>query len=131
MTSNNTESSQCDSALPVVLACAGGTPLARLSYDLAVTLEKDGLADMVCLLSFETTKDISTLQEKSIIVIDGCRRQCVKSWLAKQGITPEYYFDLSSPVFGLQPESTKECTLKDLFRVLNIIHKEIPSIPLN
>lgn len=112
---------------PVVLACAGGTPLARLSYDLAVTLEKDGLADMACLLALNTESDAQSLQQRDLIVIDGCSRQCVKCWLTNKNISPRYYFDLSAPIFGLDPKSAEECTLKDLFNVLNIIHQQIPT----
>lgn len=117
--------------LPVVLACAGGTPLARLSYDLAVTLEKDGIAEMVCLLNLDNTNELNTLKGRELIVIDGCSRQCVKAWLAKQSLQPTYYFDLSDPLFELQPASNTECTIKDMFHVLNLIHQKIPSAPMN
>lgn len=127
MTTTTEVASSPNNSLPIVLACGGGTPLARLSYDLAVTLEKDGIAEMACLMSYQTKQDTSPLEERELIVIDGCGSQCVKAWLANKAMKPKYYFDLSDSVFGLDLESKQECTLKDLFNVLNIIHREVKS----
>lgn len=84
------------SGLPLVYACAGCSPVARLAYDLAQHLDRRGLAEMSCLagLGAALPKFMKQLDGREAWVIDGCPLECGKAVFARNGRPVEHYVRL-------------------------------------
>lgn len=66
--------------LPIVLACAGCSPVAKLSWELANEMDRRGLAEMSCLAGFGAQKPVflRKLKGRQVWLIDGCPIHCGK-----------------------------------------------------
>jgi uncharacterized metal-binding protein len=79
------------SHLPLVYSCSGCSSVAQLANHLAVRLDHDGYAEMSCIAG--VGGDVGPLVRiaksgRPIIAIDGCALTCVRSTLARHGVTP-------------------------------------------
>ncbi|OGR85047.1 MAG: zinc-binding protein [Elusimicrobia bacterium RIFCSPLOWO2_01_FULL_54_10] len=84
--------------LPLVYSCSGCSNVAQISNAIAVRLDREGLAEMSCIVG--VGGDVEPLVRLSrsgreIIAIDGCPLQCVKSCLARHGVAPSRHFILT------------------------------------
>ena len=63
---------------PIVFACAGRSFVAKLSWELAKTLDERGIAEMSCLAGIGAQKKIflDQLRGRKVWVIDGCPIGC-------------------------------------------------------
>jgi uncharacterized metal-binding protein len=63
---------------PVVFACAGCSLVGRLAYDLALELDRRGLAEMSCLagLACEKKPFLKKVEGREVWIIDGCPIEC-------------------------------------------------------
>lgn len=85
-------------ALPLVYSCSGCSSAAQMANDIALSLDRRGIAEMSCIAG--VGGDVKPLVRvaksgRPIIAIDGCPLQCVKSCLARHDIEPEQHFILS------------------------------------
>lgn len=64
--------------LPIVLACAGCSPVAKLSWELAKEMDRRGMVEMSCLAGFGAQKPafLRKLLGREVWVIDGCPVHC-------------------------------------------------------
>lgn len=85
------------SARPLVYACSGCSSAAQLANHVAVRLDRSGVAEMSCIAG--VGGDVPSLLKtarsgRPIVALDGCPLVCVKSSLARHGITPERHYQL-------------------------------------
>lgn len=86
-----------DSKLPLVYSCSGCSSAAQTANQVALQLDRRGVAEMSCIAG--VGGDVPHLVKiaksgRPIIGIDGCVLACVKSCLARHDITPRWYHQL-------------------------------------
>ncbi len=75
--------------LPLVYACSGCSSVAQLANDIAVQLDRDGMAQMSCISG--VGGGVSALVKlarsgRPILALDGCALACVKACLANANV---------------------------------------------
>ena len=85
------------SARPLVYACSGCSSAAQLANHVAVRLDRSGVAEMSCIAG--VGGDVPSLLKtarsgRPIVALDGCPLVCVKSSLARHGITTDRHYQL-------------------------------------
>lgn len=102
------------SQLPLVYSCSGCSNLAQLANDLALRLDRDGLAEMSCIAG--VGGDVPPLVKKAcsgrpILALDGCHLHCVRGCLARHGVIPAYALTLTE--YGLRKRYGESSSLDD------------------
>ena len=82
---------------PLVYSCSGCSSAAQAANQVALQLDRRGVAEMSCIAG--VGGDVPYLLKiaksgRPIIGIDGCPLACVKSSLARHGIAPRWYHQL-------------------------------------
>ncbi len=77
----------------LVYSCSGSSNVAQLANDIAVRLDRLGIAEMSCIAG--VGGDVPALVKKAtsgrpVIVIDGCPLACSETVLAARGVTPAH-----------------------------------------
>ncbi|WP_090614863.1 putative zinc-binding protein [Natrinema salaciae] len=83
---------------PLVYACSGCSSAAQLANDLAVSLDRDGLAEMSCIAG--VGGGVAPLVEtatsgRPIVAIDGCPLECAKQCLDRHDVSPDLHYNLA------------------------------------
>ena len=83
--------------LALVYACSGCSSAAQLANHVAVQLDRQGMAEMSCIAG--VGGDVPSLVKtatsgRAIVALDGCALACVKSCLARHGVTADHYYPL-------------------------------------
>ncbi|WP_444997021.1 putative zinc-binding protein [Aliikangiella sp. IMCC44359] len=117
-----------DNNIPIVYSCSGCSNLAQLAHDIALNMERDGIAEMSCISGvIGGVEPIKKLAEsgRPIFVVDGCSLTCTKACLDACGLKAALYFDLS--LFGFEKRSKEDCSFNEsciaLKRVYDDLHK--------
>jgi uncharacterized metal-binding protein len=87
-----------DPTLPVVYSCSGCSSAAQMANHLALTLDRQGLAEMSCIAGVggDVPKLVKLAKSgRPIVALDGCVLACVKGCLARHGIAPAVHHVLS------------------------------------
>jgi uncharacterized metal-binding protein len=88
-------------APPVVYACSGCSSAAQLANELALRLDRAGVAEMSCIAGIGG--NVPSLVRKArealaagrpLVVLDGCVLACAKSCLAQRGMAPTVHVQL-------------------------------------
>ncbi|MCF6287209.1 MAG: putative zinc-binding protein [Candidatus Hydrogenedentes bacterium] len=84
--------------LPLVYSCSGCSSIAQLANQVAIELDRTGLAEMSCIAG--VGGGVKTLVKKAksgrcIISLDGCALHCVKSCLAQHDIESDHHLTLT------------------------------------
>ena len=111
---------------PIVYSCSGCSNLAQIAHDVALTMDKDGIAEMSCISGvIGNVKPIKRLAEsgRKIISIDGCNLVCTKACLDACGIKADHYFDLSE--YGFEKRSKEENSLNEACVALSRIYNTL------
>ncbi|MGX5915360.1 putative zinc-binding protein [Aliidiomarina sp. Khilg15.8] len=111
---------------PLVYSCSGCSNVAQLANDLAVWLQREGVAEMSCIAGVggDVKQLVKTAKSgRNIIALDGCPLNCVKQTLAKKEVAPTWHIQLTD--MGLKKKDGESCTLSDTYRALEYIHNEI------
>ena len=99
------------SKLPLVYSCSGCSSAAQTSNEIAIALDRRNLAEMSCIAG--VGGDVPSLVKvaksgRPIIAIDGCALSCVKSSLARHGVQPAIWHELSRydvrKIYQLDPD---------------------------
>ena len=109
-------------AKPVIYSCSGCSNVAQLANRLAVTLDRDGLAEMSCIAGVGGhVKSLvrKAQQSKVIIALDGCQLRCVKRCLQQHGIKANSHFTLTD--FKLQKQHGTDCDDEDFNRIRAVV----------
>lgn len=106
------------SALPLVYSCSGCSSAAQLANNLAVRLDREGLAEMSCIAG--VGGDVKSLLRKAtsgrpIVVLDGCALHCARNCLQRHGVTPRLHLDLSG--YGVKKRDHEDASVAETWRV--------------
>ena len=96
-----------DNNHPLVYSCSGCSNVAQLANRIAVSLDREGFAEMSCISG--VGGNVKPLVSKAktgrpIIAIDGCPLACVKNCLSQHKLVATNYYeltDLSKNIHGL------------------------------
>jgi uncharacterized metal-binding protein len=82
----------------IVYSCSGCSSAAQMANDIAIKIDRMGLAEMSCIAG--VGGDVPSLvrtakNAEQIIGIDGCGLHCVTHCLQRHEITPTLHIDLS------------------------------------
>ncbi|ARU29888.1 zinc-binding protein [Cellvibrio sp. PSBB006] len=116
---------------PLVYSCSGCSNVAQLANDVAVLMDREGLAQMSCIAGVggQVKKLVNIARSgRDILAIDGCRLACVKNTLALHGVTPKWYLELTE--LGLKKRDGEDCSLADFYRVLSYTYRLPDLIPV-
>jgi len=85
--------------LPLVYSCSGCSSAAQMANDIAVSLDREGVAEMSCIAG--VGGDVGPLvdtatSDRSILVIDGCPLECAKACLADHDVEPDEHVNLAA-----------------------------------
>jgi len=81
------ESSKPESAAKVlVYACSGASNLGQLANEIAVRLDRLGLAELVCVTEVGAGNGDIQSSNKPVIAISGCTTACCTAMLKRHGI---------------------------------------------
>lgn len=116
------------SKLPLVYSCSGCSSAAQTSNVVALALDRRNLAEMSCIAGVggDVPKLVKVAKSgRPIIAIDGCALSCVKSALARHGVQPVVWHELSQyeveKVYGADPDQA------NVQKVLDIVIESIPN----
>lgn len=111
--------------LPLVYSCSGCSNIAQLANDVAVKLDREGLAEMSCIAG--VGGNVKPLVKKAqagryIIAVDGCVLQCAKNCLNNVGVEPTVHYVLTD--YGLKKEYHKDYNNECVNEVFDLIKSE-------
>lgn len=100
--------------LPLVYSCSGCSNLAQLANDLALRLDRDGLAEMSCIAG--VGGDVPALVKKAcsgrtIVALDGCHLHCVQGCLARHDVKAAHEVTLTE--YGLKKRYREDAQVQD------------------
>lgn len=104
-----------DKSRPLIYACSGCSNVAQLANNVAVRLDRQGLAEMSCIAG--VGGGIKSLVNKAreartVIAIDGCPLACAKACLANAGVVPTHYVLLSQ--WHFRKRYGEDCSEQDV-----------------
>lgn len=111
---------------PLVYSCSGCSNVAQLANDLAVVLDREGLAQMSCIAGVggQVKQLIKVAQSgRPILAVDGCPLNCVKQTLATVDVVPTWHIELTS--LGYKKRDHENCDLSDAYKLLQMVHSDI------
>ncbi|MEA5389204.1 putative zinc-binding protein [Haloarculaceae archaeon H-GB11] len=85
--------------LPLVCSCSGCSSAAQMANDLAVKLDRDGLAEMswIAGVGGDVAPLVNTATaDRPTLVIDGCPLECAKACLAHHDVAPDHHVNLAA-----------------------------------
>ncbi|WP_248804855.1 putative zinc-binding protein [Pseudomonas sp. MWU13-2100] len=99
------------SSLPLVYSCSGCSNVAQLANTLALRLDREGLAQMSCIVG--VGGHVAALVNKArsgrrILALDGCPLQCVESCLQQHGLRADMHLILSQ--HGVRKRYGEDCS---------------------
>lgn len=117
---------------PLVYSCSGCSSAAQMANHVAVRLDRSGVAEMSCIAGIGG--DIPSLLKtarsgRPIIALDGCALVCVKSSLARHGITPERHYQLQQ--YGVKKRQHEDFDLQQAGLVLERVRADLLAEPFN
>ncbi|WP_444997483.1 putative zinc-binding protein [Aliikangiella sp. IMCC44359] len=112
--------------LPLIYSCSGCSNIAQLANQVAIELDREGLAEMSCIAGVGGGVEPLVKKAKSgrkIISLDGCHLHCVKHCLSKHNIESMSHYTLTE--FGIKKKYHKDFLPSD---VANVKAKVIEAI---
>lgn len=89
--------SSTDTRQPLVYSCSGCSSAAQTANQVALRLDRQGVAEMSCIAGVGgDVKPLVKLAKsgRKIIAIDGCALACARQCLARHGVVPDHYYQL-------------------------------------
>lgn len=123
-----TEAAAVDrSKLPLVYSCSGCSSAAQTSNDVAIELDRRNLVEMSCIAGVggDVPKLVKVAKSgRKIVAIDGCALSCVKNTLARHGVEPTVWHELSQYEVEKVYQADPDKALVD--KVLKIVIDSVP-----
>lgn len=122
--------SQRSTQKPLVYACSGCSNVAQLTNDLAVVLDREGLAEMSCIAGIGgKVKSLVRLAQsgRPVLALDGCPLNCVRHSLASINVTPTWHIEVTE--FGYKKRPQQDCSLSEAYQLLQHIQSELLNQP--
>ena len=116
---------------PLVYSCSGCSSAAQLANQVAVRLDRSGVAEMSCIAG--VGGDVASLVKtarsgRPIIALDGCPLVCVQSSLARHGITPARHYQLQQ--YGVRKRQHEDFDPAQALEVLQRVVQDLQDAPL-
>ncbi len=122
---------------PLVYACSGCSNVAQLANDVAVVMDREGVAEMSCIAGVgghvKPLVSIAT-SGRDILAIDGCGLACARQCLAQHGVQPTWHVELTS--LDIRKRDGEACSisehyraLKHVYQVTDIVSRSVESLP--
>lgn len=114
------------SATPLVYSCSGCSSAAQLANHVALRLDRGGVAEMSCIAGIggDVPSLLKTARSgRPIIALDGCPLVCVKSSLARHGITPDRHYQLQQ--YGVKKRQHEDFDLTQANAVLERVKADL------
>ena len=114
--------------LPLVYSCSGCSGAAQLANHIALTLDRERVAEMSCIAGVGGDVESLVKTAKSgrrIVALDGCALQCVRNCLRRHGVSPTLHYTLSN--FGVRKKYHAEFDKSDATRILAAVHHDLIS----
>jgi len=85
--------------LPLVYSCSGCSSAAQMANDIAVSLDRERVAEMSCIAG--VGGDVGALvdtatSDRPVLVVDGCPLECAKACLADHDVEPDEHVNLAA-----------------------------------
>ena len=117
-------------ALPLVYSCSGCSSAAQLANQVAVRLDRSGVAEMSCIAG--VGGDVASLVKtarsgRPIVALDGCALVCVQSSLARHGITPMRHYQLQQ--YGVRKRQHEDFDPAQAREVLERVVQDLQNMP--
>jgi uncharacterized metal-binding protein len=94
--------SNAPACLPLVYSCSGCSSAAQFANDLALRLDREGLAQMSCIAgvggnvpSLVRRAQEAAASGRPILAIDGCVLACARACLAQRDVVPTVHLQLN------------------------------------
>ena len=114
--------------LPLVYSCSGCSSAAQLANDIAIRLDRAGLAEMSCIAgvgggvkSLVNKARRAAQSDRQIIVLDGCHLQCAKHCLDNQDVQPDVHVRFNE--LGIHKKYHADADTEDAERVYETVRK--------
>lgn len=120
-----------EGTLPLVYACSGCSSAAQMANDLALRLDRAGLAEMSCIAGVggDVKPLVRTARSgRPILALDGCRLNCVKSSLARHGVEPARHVMLAE--HGVRKTLHADYDRDEADRVYRGLSRDLAARPL-
>lgn len=117
--------------LPLVYSCSGCSSAAQLANEVAVRLDRRGIAEMSCIAGVggDVPNLLKTaLSGRKIIALDGCPLVCVQSTLARHGISPDSHYQLQQ--YGIRKRKHEDFDSEQAKLVLALVEADLLISPL-
>lgn len=111
---------------PLVYACSGCSNVAQLTNDLAVVLDREGIAEMSCIAGVGgRIKSLVKVAQsgRPVLALDGCPLNCVRQTLATVNVVPTWHIEVTS--FGYKKARQQDCSLGAAYELLQHIQAEL------
>jgi uncharacterized metal-binding protein len=108
--------------LPLFYSCSGCSNNAQLANQVALDMNREGSAQMSCVVGVGGHVPSLVKIAKSgrkIIALDGCHLHCVKGCLAQHDITPTVHYTLTK--FGIKKKYKTDFDLDDVELVKTLL----------
>lgn len=111
---------------PLVYSCSGCSNIAQLANQVAIELDREGIAEMSCIAG--VGGGVKSLVKKAqsgrkIISLDGCHLHCVKSCLSIHGVESTRHYTLTK--FGIKKQYHQDFLTSDVANVKEKIIKDL------
>lgn len=116
---------------PLVYSCSGCSSAAQMANYLAVQLDRNGVAEMSCIVGVggNVKRLVNTaLSGRKVITIDGCPLACTKACLRNHSLKADTYFELTS--MGVKKANHEDFDLVQANEILKIIQKKVRGLEL-
>lgn len=112
---------------PLVYSCSGCSNVAQLANDVAIELDRRGVAEMSCIAGVGGNVPALVKVAKSgrpIIGLDGCPLSCVKQCLQQHQVTADYHCTLNQ-TFRVTKRNGQKCEASQVVAVADHVEAEI------
>ena len=117
---------------PLVYSCSGCSSAAQMANHVAVRLDRSAVAEMSCIAGIggDVPSLLKTARSgRPIVALDGCALVCVKSSLARHGITPDRHYQLQE--YGVKKRQHEDFDLQQAGLVLERVNADLLAEPFN
>ncbi|WP_084181171.1 putative zinc-binding protein [Polaromonas glacialis] len=115
---------------PLVYSCSGCSSAAQMANHVAVRLDRSAVAEMSCIAGIggDVPSLLKTARSgRPIVALDGCALVCVKSSLARHGITPQRHYQLQE--YGVKKRQHEDFDPQQAALVLERVSADLLAQP--
>ena len=116
---------------PLVYSCSGCSSAAQLANQVALRLDRSGVAEMSCIAGVggDVPQLLRVVQSgRPIVALDGCPLRCVVSTLARHGIAPSRHYELQH--YGVRKRQHEDFDPVQAESVLQRVLDDLAANPL-